>query len=250
MNLTNKNNQRILSVTLTGPMHIQKGMSCQDFCFYKSNKKRKVAVVSDGAGTAKFGKIGAKNVCLTLCDILMNSNLKNPKEDVIFALEAAREKLMNHRYNSSKSEEDLINFAATVIGVIYENGKGLFFHIGDGAGIAFFDYELKKYKISKPENGIFSCETYFYTMDDWKDSLRFSTFENAKQVCLMTDGITGFAFKNDFNVLESRFMAPVLKFLNEENNPKKAKKALTNTLCSSQAKKICSDDKTFLWMRL
>lgn len=249
MSLQTKTNKHPVAVTLTGPLHLQKGMKCQDCFAYKQNGNRFVAVVSDGAGTAKFGKIGAKTACETLCDILSAKNLEPSRKNVIFALETAREKLLQHRFNRTKSSEDLINFAATVVGVVYENNKGMFFHIGDGAGIAFFDESMQKFVISKPENGKFLCETYFYTMDDWNDSLRFTDFSNATQICLMTDGVTNFALKNCAKNIESKFIIPVLSFLNNEKSHKKSMRALINTLSTSQAKKISSDDKTFLWAR-
>jgi len=249
MNLQKKQNSRTVAVTLTGPLHVQTGMKCQDCFAYKNRNNRFIGVVSDGAGTAKFGKIGAKVVCDTLCDVLSSPTLLISRENIIFALEIAREKLLQHRYNYSKSADDLINFAATVVGVVYEKGKGLFFHIGDGAGIAFFDESLQKFAISKPENGRFLCETYFYTMDDWTDSLRFTEFSDATQVCLMTDGVTNFALKNSAKNIENRFIVPVLSFLNKEKSLKKSVRALINTLSTSEAKKISSDDKTFLWTR-
>ena len=244
-NLKSKN-IRIIAAKTVGPNHRQKKLSCQDFFAYKKNNSKIVAVVSDGAGSAKFGGIGAKIVCQTLGDILSNSNFVNIKKDIMFAIETAREKLCNHRLNKTKSEKDIINFAATIIGVVYNKGKGVFFHIGDGAAVAFLKNSCK---ISEPKNGMFSCETFFYTMDNWQNNLQFTDFDGAKQLCLMTDGVTCFALKNNYDI-EKKFIDPVLDFLNKEKNQKRAKTALLNTLNSKQAQKINSDDKTFVWIRL
>jgi len=244
-NLSNK--KSMIATKITGPAHKQKNLPCQDFFAYKKKNNRIIAVVSDGAGSAKFGKIGAKIICETVCDILSRSKFKDIKKDIVFAIEAARNKLCLHRLNKTKSEENIMDFSATVIGAVYQNNQGIFFHIGDGAAVAFFDNYL--YKISKPENGMFSCETFFYTMKNWKNNLRFDEFNNARQICLMTDGVTRFALKKDFD-LEKKFMYPVLEFLNNEKNKNYAKKALLNTINSKQAQKISSDDKTFVWIRL
>lgn len=241
-------NIRILASSVAGTYHKAKRLPCQDYCNYKKRGNKTVAVVSDGAGSAKFGKIGAKIVCDTLCDILINTSITDIKQKIITAIEIAREKLILHRNNKSKSENSIIDFAATVVGVFYHKNKGVFFHIGDGAAIAFLD--TQKTVISQPENGIFACETYFYTMDDWKDSLRFTVFEKAKSFMLMTDGVTGFAFKNDYDDIEETFLYPINNFLQNQTNRQKALRALNNTLSNPKAQKINPDDKTFLWVGL
>ena len=96
-------------------------------------------------------------------------------------------------------------FAATVVGAVCHRGRGIFFHIGDGAAIAFTAPDLSRYVASRPENGVFSCETYFYTMDDWEDTLRFTTFEQAYTLMLMSDGLTNFSFAPDFSRIEPNF---------------------------------------------
>ena len=241
---------QILSTSLRGALHKANNMPCQDFCSYKTRKNKVVGIVSDGAGSARYAQTGAKIVCQTLCDILINSNLKTIKNDVIKAVETARQKLILHRRNKSKSQAELINFSATLIGFFCHNGKGMFFHIGDGAGIAFNAGNYDHFLISEPENGAFSCETYFYTMDDWLDCLRFTPFENVNRLMLMTDGVTGFVFSDDFFKIRRKFLVPIAEYLDQEPRRTYAQKALTNTLNDVRAQRINADDKTLLWVKL
>ena len=240
----------VLSASIRGSLHKSLGLPCQDYSCARSAKNKLVAVVSDGAGSAKHSKIGAQIICNTLCDLLIKSNLETIKEDVVHAINVARKKLILHRYNHSKSPADLVNFSATLVGVFYYKNKGVFFHIGDGAGIAFQKEKYENFVISEPENGAFSCETYFYTMDDWKDCLRFTNFENANRVLLMTDGVTGFAFSNDFYKIRRNFLIPVIEYLENETRKTYAETALRNTLNNSRAQRINADDKTILWAKL
>lgn len=239
----------IITACVRGALHKAKDLPCQDFFCTKSSGKKIVAVVSDGAGSAKYGKIGAKTVCETLCKVLLKSNLKNVRADVEKAINAAREKLLTHRYNKSKSADELINFSATVVGTFCYNGKGVLFHIGDGAGVAFTQGNYDNLIISEPENGTYSCETYFYTMNDWKDFLRFTPFENINRLILMTDGVTGFVFSEDYKIRQN-FLIPIAEYLENEKSKKKAVTALQNTLDSNKAQRINPDDKTMLWIKM
>ena len=45
---------------------------------------------------------------------------------------------MFHRLNSANNPKGIVAFAATVVGAVCHRGRGIFFHIGDGAAIAFY----------------------------------------------------------------------------------------------------------------
>lgn len=239
-----------LSISLRGTLHKAKNLPCQDYFCVKKNNNKLVAIVSDGAGSAKYSKIGAKIVCETLCDILVRSNLQNIRSDVMKAIECARQKLMFHRYNKSKSVRGLLDFSATIVGVFCYKNNGIFFHIGDGAGIAYQKGDYQNFVISEPENGVFSCETYFFTLPDWKNSLRFTEFCEKNRLILMTDGVTGFVFSDDFYQIQRKFLIPILEYLEQEPRKTYAEQALKNTLNDVKAQRLNADDKTFLWAKL
>ena len=243
-------NIRVIATKITGGLHLAKQKPCQDFYQYACSGNKLVAVVSDGAGSAKYGKIGAKIVCETLVNVLINTPLKNVEEAVAKAIQMARGQLVIHRLNKSKSEAEILNFSATVVGVAYHNNRGVFFHIGDGAALAFVAEDFSQYVASRPENGVFACETYFYTMDDWQETLRFTPFRQAHTLMLMSDGLTNFSFTPDFSRIEPKFLLPINDFLNREKQQARAVRALTNTFNTVRAKKLNPDDKTFLWARL
>lgn len=246
----NKSLNRIVSVSVTGPYHKQKGLKCQDFCIWRQKGKKIVAVVADGAGSVKYGRLGAKYVCEALCRILCSRSFKSVRQNIIDAIEIARDQLVCHRLNRLKNEDGLIDFSATVVGMVYDGSKGVFFHIGDGAGIALRQQEKRKYIVSEPENGIFSSETFFFTMEDWKDSLRFTPFEKAQSVFLMTDGVTSFALKKDMRTIEDGFIVPIDSFLKNQKDIRRASKALKNTLETKKASTLNGDDKTLMWIEI
>lgn len=245
-----KSSIKVVAASVCGPMHCYRKMPCQDFFKHKSSGKNFVAVVSDGAGSAKYGKIGARVICETIVDLLSNCDFEKVRLQIVQAIRVARSKLLRHRFNKNKNTDGLIDFSATLVGAVCHQNKGLFFHIGDGAGIAFKADNYERFVASKPENGNFSCETFFYTMDDWKDSLRFTSFEDVDTLFLMSDGLTNFAFSPDFTKLEKGFLLPINNFLAQPISKEKAVRALNNTLNTPLAKRLNSDDKTLLWARL
>ena len=241
---------RVVAASVCGPMHRYRKMPCQDCFKHKTGRRNFVAVVSDGAGSARYGKIGARVVCETLTDLLAECDFSTVKTRIVQAIETARNRLIRHRFNKQKNTEGLLDFSATLVGAVCNRGRGMFFHIGDGAGIALSNGDYEHFVATRPENGNFACETFFYTMDDWKESLRFTTFENASTLFLMTDGVTNFAFSPDYRHIEKGFIAPINDFLQKDMSKGKAVWALNNTLNTPQAKKLNSDDKTLLWARL
>ena len=244
------NNIKVVSATIQGPLHLNKNLPCQDFCKHSTKSKNFVAIVSDGAGSAKFGKIGAKIACDTLIDLLKNSAFDNIQDQICHAIEIARAKVLRHRLNKTHCAKGMMDFSATIVGVVYYQNKGIFFHIGDGAALALSEENYNNFIVSPPSNGNFSCETFFYTQENWKENLRFTSFENADAVFLMSDGLTNFSFSADFRNIEKNFLLPIHNFLNQEKSKIKARRALANTLNNSQARKLNSDDKTLLWARL
>lgn len=238
---------KIIATSVVGALHSFHKQHCQDYNCYAIGKNL-VAVVSDGAGSVKFGKTGARTICKTVCDILKNSKFEDIQKNVKYAINLSREKLIFHRKNIYKSEKGIDDFAATLVGVIYYKNKGVFFHIGDGAAIAFKS-GYHDFIISRPENGDFSCETFFYTQKEWMNNLRFTYFDNASSIFLMSDGLTSFSFNSDFQNIEHNFIAPIDEFLKKASNKQKAMKALKNTLNTPKAQKINPDDKTLVWIK-
>lgn len=137
MKKTKAANIKVRAACITGPVHLGRGQLCQDRCRWSTRGANFVAVVSDGAGSTKYGRIGAKIVCDTLVDLLENAPFKDIRAAIVKAIGVARDKLAFHRLNSANNKKGIMAFAATVVGVVCHKDEGLFFHIGDGAALAF-----------------------------------------------------------------------------------------------------------------
>ncbi len=245
--MNSKSAYKIIAAKVVGAAHRSCGLPCQDHYQYACGKNL-VAVLSDGAGSAKYGKIGARVLCSTICNILKNVSFDHIESEIKSAIAAARQQLVIHRFNSTKNENGLDDFAATLVGVVYHQGKGIFFHIGDGAALSL--HPNNEFRLSRPENGNFSCETFFFTQSYWKANLRFTRLSQPEIMFLMSDGVTSFAFQPDFQNIETKFITPINDFLLSEPNRLKATRALSNTLNTPRAQKINPDDKTLVWIKV
>ncbi len=234
---------RYIGTSVKGQKNKKQNKQCEDFFVYKAFGKKQIGIVSDGAGSAKYAKIGAQVVCNTLIDVLSSANLNNVKEKVVKAIEISRDKLLCHRFCKDKNLRD---FSATMIGFFYHNNQGVMFHIGDGAAIGL-DKE-NAITLSYPHNGYFSCETFFYTMDDWRSHLRFTSCKKLSSIFLMTDGISPFALEG--GKLRDNFIIPINEFLKSEKTKNQKLKCLENTFDNDKVNKLNSDDKTLLWCEL
>ena len=96
MKKTSKN-IRVIATKITGSLHAAKNTPCQDSYHYACSGNKLVAVVSDGAGSARYGKIGAKIICETIVNVLINTPFKDVKTGVKKAIDIARNKLIIHR---------------------------------------------------------------------------------------------------------------------------------------------------------
>lgn len=105
MKKTKAANIKVRAACITGPVHLGRGQLCQDRCRWSTRGANFVAVVSDGAGSTKYGRIGAKIVCDTLVDLLENAPFKDIRAAIVKAIGVARDKLAFHRLNSANNKK-------------------------------------------------------------------------------------------------------------------------------------------------
>ncbi len=234
---------RYIATSIKGPKNKKQDKPCEDYFVYKNFGNKQIGIVSDGAGSCKHAKIGAKIICNTMVDVIKNANHDNIKEKVVKAIEIAREKVLLHRLCKNKSLRD---FSATLIGFFYHNNKGVIFHIGDGCAIGLS--KDKKTYLSYPQNGYFACETYFWTMEDWLAHLRWTECKNLKHIFLLTDGVSPFALNGV--ELRDNFILPINEYLASDKPKSQKIKSLENTLDNPTVNKLNSDDKTLMWVEL
>jgi hypothetical protein len=236
----------VIGESVIGKSHIETGIPCQDSNFSKkiNDNGWGIAIVADGAGSAKNSHDGSKFVvhkaaqvfaeAMDKTDWYQNNQLPSESEwhqfskQQLWKLRQLLEKYANWRNVEIKS------LACTVIIVIYSPVGILITHIGDGRA-AYCDSNYVWKSMMTPYKGEEANATVFITSDIWNGNInRFieSRIINEKIIAfaLMSDGCEKACFEcskfnpatnkwSDPNNPYPKFFQPVLKTLiNMEKN--------------------------------
>lgn len=239
-------------VSVRGFSHVESGVPCQDAHALRIFENGFIAAAADGAGSARHSDRGASLFVNGLVygsgmpDLLDKMDEESLVTEVKDCICRYRDQLLQETIDSSE-ELTLSDFATTLMVVVSNGKRGFFFHIGDGAGVAFSKANPDDAVISKPENGQYANETYFVTMNEWALHLRVTSFSgNQDTFLLMSDGVTPMAMTKGSHSLFDSFIGPVNSFL-ERADRTNGEAVLVDTLSSEQVKKITGDDKTLVW---
>jgi hypothetical protein len=124
---------RVVAAVVTGPAHRRAERPGDDALAVSIAGGRLVAVVADGAGSAPRGGEGAALITERLVAALRwPMPLTGLRRRVAQVVRETGDAL--GRIAGSDGREAL---RSTALGVVARGGRGLFFHVGDGAGLAF-----------------------------------------------------------------------------------------------------------------
>jgi hypothetical protein len=248
---------KVVGASARGESHIKSDLPCQDDHSFETWNDTLVAIVCDGAGSASHSDKGARmgSECLTqaLIEAVRSQRIDVFQDEAALRvlletkIQEIRDRLPNSDVDSAQLE--LSAFHATLVGLIFHQGGGFFFHIGDGAALALNAELTDTVAFSAPENGEFSDQTYFYTMDNWKEHLRITPIgDQARTFLLMSDGTMPFCLNRSHDHVEPRFFQPVNQYLARDDvSAEIGSQALLKTLSSDRANSISKDDKTLVW---
>lgn len=265
---------RVFSASEIGKSHIDASIPCQDALSFSTKDDVLIAVVCDGAGSAKFSHFGAERCANTVASLLIKRITDSENASVLDSVigsfgYAASNATTAPKYSIEsllgeikavvgQARNELVDFASskcmvpkdlycTLIGVVAHTQGGFFFHIGDGLGIAH-DGTDESDVISTPENGEYANETYFVVSDEWAEHLRITPFKVSEGmlVALMSDGAMPFVMDKGHNSFYRPFIDPVSSYLLKQTADKTGSEALAGTLADEKTHSITSDDKTLL----
>ncbi|MEX0144251.1 PP2C family serine/threonine-protein phosphatase [Janthinobacterium aestuarii] len=239
---------RTFGASVTGKAHLDKDIPCQDAHAHTVVGDVLVAIVCDGAGSARLSEQGAQFVATQTVQALagrleqgatVQDLLDGALAGTLAQIRAALDDI------ARAANATLDDYAATVVGVVMGADNGFFFHLGDGLGVAQLGDggEL----ISLPANGEYANETYFISGERWREQLRLLPIpQSVRGVVLMSDGCMPFAMSKNNAALYAPFMDAVQGYLRTVESIELGNEALASTLADPRTHQITGDDKTLL----
>jgi Protein phosphatase 2C len=176
-----------------GTSHVKTNVRRQDAfsCSYNTNDgKTLIAVVSDGAGSARMGGEGASLICRTMITQARQFDFARPElptdEELWSWIFVARDRIAKAAQLRCLRPRD---FAATVILLISSGENTLVAHIGDGSAVVRCEGTNEWNALSWPSQGEFASSTFFVT-DDPTPKLNISrTNTPVSALAVFSDGV-------------------------------------------------------------
>jgi hypothetical protein len=232
-----------------GDSHKRNGIPLQDSHRVVSDKNAgfAIAVVADGAGSAKHAEIGSERITLILegelrklCEAGVPVSFVGFKETVFFAVQATRKSLVNDGYA-------LRDCHATLVACLAFQDRCYTAHLGDGLQVVFVQEPNGQIAacVSEPENGEASNETYFFTEDSWHDHLRLTEIPRNILCCvLMSDGMEDFVW-NPKSGIKPGFCGPLIDQVFETYQARgDLNELLAGVVQDPRTSQFTTDDKT------
>lgn len=189
---------RCVGACLRGRQHAHLGGRCEDAWAMRRfvNGTGLAVCISDGAGTAPWGYLGARLVCRFAVRWLEENR------DRAFSLPLPHLRCAFSRYLrawlsrlADKKQAPMQDFACTVAALLVDSERGwVVFHVGDGAVVGLLNQMTGV--VSLPMKGEFANQTVFLTDEDAPQSLAvyrgdLPSGDDAYGFLLFTDGLEG-----------------------------------------------------------
>lgn len=213
-----KHNWRLFLASATGTAHIARGRPCDDSgIFFEVPNGSWLAVVADGAGSAKYAANGSE-VAVREASHFMRERLSEaaPLDEESFHV-TMRACLLHTRDAISKAADaqgaSIADLATTIIMVCVTPHLVAALQIGDG-GIAIRRGNGEVFLFFRPNRGEYVNETNFITSSDFLDRARIGVMHRADiiGIAAFTDGIEFLAVDFAKCLPHAPFFQPLFDF--------------------------------------
>lgn len=198
-----------------GKSHIDSNLPNQDSIYLQKTEKGMVAVVCDGAGSAKFSQAGAAFFSQSIGKMLLSLGVNHSVSisgiafDLVKVKQQIVEQLSQIRLDLQSqlpAESSLRDYHTTFTGLlIHANHQALLVQIGDSPLITsqfvvrhpHIDYFTNLQVYGDDSKNEYVNETHFITQDNWQSFLRVEPIDLSQVDCLalMSDGCADLVFE-------------------------------------------------------
>ncbi len=202
---------RWASASVIGTSHIQNDNRLQDaYAVSELGNDSIFAVVSDGAGSAKYGMHGARLTCRFLSVHFrkwLDKHSELPTdENLVEWIDDLRDRIFAVAVRRSTTPRQ---FAATLAAIVVTPNEAVTLHIGDSAVVARKNGEWDV--LCWPENGEYASSTYFVT-DDVEPHLNIARHQRKYDAfALFSDGVGDLALSHLEQAAHPMFFDPMIR---------------------------------------
>lgn len=230
----------MLAASQRGRAHAHKGDAREDDFFIATGKGWCIAIVADGAGSAKYSRYGSQLICNTIGQFLVKAlarpiavHLQNMELEFRGALGLA---LCLIKDEAEAQQADVKDYASTVLVVlcVFDSQQQAYVYwtvaVGDGAIALYWPQTQQVQLLNTPDIGDYAGETCFLSDNNFMQAPINSYCSKEFVPCLlMTDGVSDAFFDSD--------------------NALKSATAWQNLWCDLQQNQALEDDKKLLnWL--
>jgi hypothetical protein len=242
----------------TGSWHLKTGAGCQDFaaCIETTygDTTALIAVVSDGAGSARSSAIGSRAVVDAMVRRLARTLRNAPPPPTITEKMAhawlceTRKRISTLARNRHATTRD---FAATLVAAAVLPSQMIVCHVGDGACVARRQGKKNWEVVSWPAQGQYASTTFFVT-DKPSPRLRFTCLNaDIVDLAVFSDGLERLALDFAAGAASNRFFDPMTAPLRDQpaGHDRRLSGHLRRFLDSPRVVQRTDDDKSLIVAR-
>lgn len=248
----NESSWKYTGMSVIGTSHEKSETPCQDACTLGFFDGLFVAVVADGAGSAKHSDIGSKLLTEEAFTSIQQWEAFDDTEEEWekHLLNLAKELRKKLEKTAKKQKLALKDLAATLVLVIVSKDRIVGLQIGDGAIVYGSQDEQDVRLLISPVRGEYLNETTFITSDNYQDVLQIVYDEAVvDRVAVFSDGLQMLSLDMKIDPPEpyQAFFQPFFASLYSVDDNKEREKHLEAFLQSPRVCERTDDDKTFVF---
>lgn len=247
---------KLVRTSVIGSGHLAAGIELQDDCRAEvfsscklDNDDVLVAVVADGAGSAKLASIGSETTCQTFFAYVTEFLKDNRVCE--FTRQHACDLLATilDRLNEEAAQRSCIikDFACTLVAAIATRGFAAFIQIGDGGIVA--KTNASSGIVFWPTEGSYANSTNFVTCDDAQENIQFFCGPvDVEEIALISDGLQSICWEQAKRIPHMPFFEPLLARLRmvKDSETDALEEQLRLFLSSDRVNDRTDDDKTLV----
>ncbi|HMO84243.1 MAG TPA: PP2C family serine/threonine-protein phosphatase [Lacipirellulaceae bacterium] len=243
---------RFIAQSVQGGSHAADNSPCQDSCavrtFGVQNDASLVACAADGAGSARFGGVGARLACESIVTSAQSwadaglsfDDIRTPQ--LVAWCEEARKSISEYAEKSGSAGRE---FATTLCLTVSSPRRASFLQIGDGAIVAKGRGVYGA--VFWPQSGEYVNSTHFLTQPEFHDRVLTSECDSPlDDIALLTDGLERLALRFDSLTPHPPFFEPLFAVLRSAPDMAALDRELSSFLKSESISQKTDDDRTLV----